>query len=65
MGKVGDIGREPRSVPVCAYGLEPGAAQRLDPNKRIWYEQAPTLRAKAGDNQVSVVVCRRGDNESY
>ena len=40
-----------------AYGLEPGAAQRLDPLKRMWYEQSPTLRANAGDNQVSVAVC--------
>lgn len=44
-------------VHAVAYGIEPGAAQRLDPIKRIWFEQAPTLRANAGDNQVSVAVC--------
>lgn len=35
-----------------AYGLEPGAAQRL--NERHWEEMSPTLRANAGDNQASV-----------
>lgn len=48
-------------VHAVAYGIEPGAAQRLDPTKRIWLEQAPTLRAKAGDNQVSVAVCNYED----
>jgi len=42
---------------VISYGLEPGAAKRLDPENRIWQEAAPTLRANAGDNQASVAVC--------
>lgn len=41
---------------VC-YGIEPGAAKRMNPESRIWKEQAPTLRANAGDNQASVVIC--------
>lgn len=44
-------------VHAVAYGIEPGAAQRLDPSKRIWRECSPTLRAKAGDNQASVAIC--------
>ena len=39
---------------VMCYGLEPGAAQRLNPEGRIAKELYPTLRANAGDNQVSV-----------
>lgn len=39
---------------VMCYGLEPGAAQRLNPEGRIAKELCPTLRANAGDNQVSV-----------
>lgn len=46
-----------------AYGIEPGAAQRLEPTKRIWREQSPTLRSNAGDNQVSVAVCIEHDDE--
>ena len=46
-------------VHAVAYGLEPGAAQRLDPTTRIWEECAPTLRAKAGDNQASVAICKK------
>ena len=39
---------------VMCYGLKPGAAQRLNPEGRIAKELCPTLRANAGDNQVSV-----------
>ena len=39
---------------VMCYWLEPGAAQRLNPEGRIAKELCPTLRANAGDNQVSV-----------
>lgn len=49
-------------VHAVAYGIEPGAAQRLDPTKRIWLECSPTLRAKAGDNQVSVAICKECKN---
>lgn len=52
-------------VHAVAYGIEPGAAQRLDPAKRVWLEQAPTLRSNAGDNQVSVAVCRGTEDEIY
>lgn len=52
-------------VHAIAYGIEPGAAQRLDPDKRIWLEQAPTLRANAGDNQISVAVCREDEDEIH
>ena len=48
-----------------AYGIEPGAAQRLDPTERIWLEKAPTLRANAGDNQTSVVILKRGSDEIH
>ena len=44
-------------VHAVAYGIEPGAAGRLDPTNRIWRECSPTLRAKAGDNQASVAIC--------
>ncbi len=39
---------------VVAYGMEPGAAQRMDPESRVWLERSPTLRAEAGDNRASV-----------
>lgn len=52
-------------VHAVAYGIEPGAAQRLDPSKRIWLEQAPTLRAKAGDNQVSVAICKGEGSKAH
>lgn len=39
-----------------AYGFEPGAAKRLDPENRFVPEGTPTLRAEMGDNQTSVVV---------
>ena len=39
----------------AVYGFEPGAAARLDPENRFNEERAPTLRAKMGDNQASVV----------
>lgn len=51
-------------VHAVAYGLEPGAAQRLDPDKRVWKEKSPTLRANAGDNQASVVVISERERES-
>lgn len=38
-----------------AYGFEPGAARRLDPESRFSKEVSPTLRANAGDNQPAVV----------
>lgn len=41
---------------VC-YGIEPGAAKRMNPQNRIWLEKSPTLRANAGDNQVGVAIC--------
>ena len=52
-------------VHAVAYGIEPGAAQRLDPSKRVWREQSPTLRANAGDNQVSVAVCKGTEDEIH
>ena len=73
MGEISNARSEPRPDAICfkgrashkdiiAYGVEPGAAQRLDPHKRIWLEQAPTLRAKAGDNQVAVAICRSNED---
>lgn len=41
-------------IPVV-YGFEPGIAQRVDPENRFSEEVSPTLRAKMGDNQASVV----------
>lgn len=52
-------------VHAIAYGIEPGAAQRLDPSKRVWREQSPTLRANAGDNQVSVAWCKGTEDEIH
>ena len=46
-----------------AYGIEPGAVQRLDPTSRIWKECSPTLRANAGDNQASVAICREDERK--
>ena len=37
-----------------AYGLEPGAAQRLNTEGRYTEEVAPTLRENMGDNQAAV-----------
>ena len=37
-----------------SYGIEPGAAQRMNPENRIWKEVAPTIREHMGDNQVAV-----------
>ena len=37
-----------------AYGIEPGAAQRMNPENRISEELSPTLRSNMGDNQASV-----------
>lgn len=36
------------------YGIEPGAAQRMNPENRISEELSPTLRSNMGDNQVAV-----------
>ena len=40
-----------------SYGLEPGAAQRMNPENRIWKEVSPTIREHMGDNQVAVAYC--------
>ena len=45
--------KQPQAV--TAYGLEPGAAQRMNSESRISEEVSPTLRAKMGDNQASVI----------
>ena len=45
---------------VLAYGFEPGAAKRLNPEERFNEELAPTLRANMGDNQVGVAVGASG-----
>ena len=42
--------------PLVAYGLEPGAAQRLNPENRIVEDGTPTLRANMGDNQIAVAI---------
>ena len=39
---------------VWSYGIEPGAAQRMNPVNRMWKEVAPTIREHMGDNQVAV-----------
>ena len=44
-------------VHTICYGMEPGAAKRMNPQNRRWFEKSPTLRSNAGDNQVSVVIC--------
>lgn len=49
---------------MISYGFEPGVAQRLDPERRFYAELSPTLRADAGDNQVSAVIIKEVDNES-
>ena len=41
---------------IQSYGLEPGAAQRLNTEGRIILEVSPTLRANAGDNQVAAII---------
>lgn len=41
-------------IHAVAYGFEPGAAQRLNPESRINRELSPSLRANMGDNQVAV-----------
>lgn len=41
---------------VVAYGFEPGAARRLNPEGRFVKEIAPTLRSNMGDNQIAVVL---------
>lgn len=48
---------------VC-YGLEPGAAQRMNPESRISEEISPTLRANMGDNQASVIAIENHPNDS-
>ena len=52
-------------VHAVAYGIEPGAAQRLNTESRIHKELCPTLRANAGDNQVSVAVCKGIKDEAH
>lgn len=52
-------------VHAVAYGIEPGAAQRLNTENRIHKELCPTLRANAGDNQVSVAVCKGTEDEIH
>lgn len=44
-----------------SYGLEPGAAQRMNPESRVYEEICPTLRAEMGDNQASVEYCIQGN----
>lgn len=44
-----------RAKVLIAYGFEPGAAQRLDPESRFYMESAPTLRSNPGDNRTAVV----------
>lgn len=46
------------NVPIVltAYGFEPGAAKRLETEKRFYKEVSPTLRNNAGDNQTAVAV---------
>lgn len=39
-----------------SYGIEPGAAQRMNPENRISEELSPTLRSNAGDNQAAVAI---------
>ncbi len=46
-----------------AYGFEPGAAKRLNPEERFTEEVAPTLRANMGDNQTAVA-CSVYENHS-
>lgn len=48
-------------VPMVAYGVEPGAAQRMNPESRVHEEICPTLRAEMGDNQASVAYCIQGN----
>lgn len=43
---------------LISYGFEPGVAQRLNPEGRFYKELSPTLRAKAGDNQVSAAIIK-------
>lgn len=52
-------------VHAVAYGIEPGAAQRLNTENRIHKELSPTLRANAGDNQASVAVCKGTEDEIH
>lgn len=52
-------------VHAVAYGIEPGAAQRLNTESRVHKELSPTLRANAGDNQASVAVCKGTEDEIH
>lgn len=54
----GRMGTGGGNVPVVltAYGFEPGAAKRLETEKRFYKEVSPTLRNNAGDNQTAVAV---------
>lgn len=52
-GRMGTGGNN-TPMAMVAYGLEPGAAQRLNTEARITEELAPTIRAKMGDNQAAV-----------
>jgi len=45
-----------------AYGIEPGAAQRMNPEGRISEELSPTLRSNMGDNQAAVAYIIGGVN---
>lgn len=62
MGTFSNFGGQPRPNANClgrritAWGLEPGAAQRMNPSGRITKEIAPTLRQNMGDNQASVII---------
>lgn len=49
---------------MISYGFEPGVAQRLDPERRFYMELAPTLRADAGDNQVSAAIIKEVDEST-
>jgi len=46
--------RDYKDPQVVAYGIEPGAAKRMNVESRYWEETSPTLRAASGDNQASV-----------
>ena len=46
--------RDYKDPQVVAYGIEPGAAKRMNVESRYWEEKSPTLRATSGDNMASV-----------
>ena len=46
--------RDYKDPQVVAYGIEPGAAKRMNVESRYWEETSPTLRAASGDNMASV-----------